>query len=177
MYDAKYANILPKNNKFTELVFKHYQEITSDKLLRSVSFAIVVKEVYPSILHLLICHCTGSVTSLHLHTAQLIMQVHCTSIIFMVNDERLNAGLFYLHVLPLDVYTQIQFLIVPRYHACVRVLKGFFAARGVPTLIISDNGSQIISNETQSFVKNRGNKWQFNLRSAPWWGGMIEWMI
>ena len=59
MYDAKYANILPKNSKFTELVFKHYQESTSDKLLRSVSFTIVVKEVHPSILHLLICHCTG----------------------------------------------------------------------------------------------------------------------
>ena len=42
--------------------------------------------------------------------------------------------------------------------SCVRVLKNFFAARGVPTLIISDNGSQFISNETQSFVNSRGTK-------------------
>ena len=59
----------------------------------------------------------------------------------------------------------------------VRVLKRFFAARGVPILIISDNGSQFISNEIQSFVDSRGTKWQFNLPSAPWWGGMFEWMI
>ena len=46
--------------------------------------------------------------------------------------------------------------------SCVRVLKRFFAARGVPGLIISDNGSQFISNEVQSFVNSRGTKWQFN---------------
>ena len=61
--------------------------------------------------------------------------------------------------------------------SCVRVLKRFFAARDVPRLIISDNGSQFISNETQSFVNNRVTKWQFNLPSAPWLGGMSEWMI
>ena len=43
----------------------------------------------------------------------------------------------------------------------VRVLKRFFVARGVTTLIISDNGSQFISNETQSFLNSRGTKWQF----------------
>ena len=40
--------------------------------------------------------------------------------------------------------------------SCVRVLKRFFADRGVPALIISDNGSQFISNETQSY--RRGTK-------------------
>ena len=69
---------------------------------------------------------------------------------------------------------------IPRFSfssSCFRVLKRFFAARGVQTLIISDNGSQFISNETQSFVNNRGTKWQFNLPSAHWWGGMFEQMI
>ena len=36
--------------------------------------------------------------------------------------------------------------------SCIRVLKRFFAARGVPTLIVSDNGSQFMSNETHSFA-------------------------
>ena len=61
--------------------------------------------------------------------------------------------------------------------SCVRVLKMFFAARGVPTLIISDDCSQFISNETQTFVTSRGTKWQFNLPSAAWWGSMFERMI
>ena len=51
--------------------------------------------------------------------------------------------------------------------SCVPVLKRFFAARGVPTLIISDNGSQFMSNETQSFVYRRATQWQFNLPSDP----------
>ena len=56
--------------------------------------------------------------------------------------------------------------------SCVCVLKMLFAARGVPALIISDNGLQFMSNEIQSFVNTRGTKWQFSLTSAPWWGGM-----
>ena len=57
--------------------------------------------------------------------------------------------------------------------SCVHLLKRFFTARGVTTLIISDNGSQFISNETQSF----GTKWQFHLPNVPWWGGIFERMI
>ena len=60
---------------------------------------------------------------------------------------------------------------------CVRVLKRLSAARGVPTLIISDNGLQFIYNVTQSLVNSRGTKWQFNLPSAPLRGGMFEQMI
>ena len=52
---------------------------------------------------------------------------------------------------------------------CASVLKRFFAARGVPTLSISDKDSQFIYNETHSFVNSRGTKWQFNLPSVPWW--------
>ena len=61
--------------------------------------------------------------------------------------------------------------------SCVRILKRLFAARGVPMLIISDNGSQFIFNKTQSFVYSRATKWQFNLPSVPLWGGIFERMI
>ena len=61
--------------------------------------------------------------------------------------------------------------------SCDCVLRRFFAARDVLMLIISDNCSQFMSNETQSFVNTRGIKRQFNLPSAPWCGGMLERMI
>ena len=73
----------------------------------------------------------------------------------LVNYKRLNARLFYLPVLPIDVYTQIQFLIVVHHHKFV-CQKSFFAGGGVPTLIISDNGSQFVSNEVQSSVNSKG---------------------
>ena len=82
----------------------------------------------------------------------------------------------------LDRYIYMCFhqMHIPRFSfssSCFRVLKRFFAATSVQTLIISDNGSQFISNETQSFVNNRGTKCQFNLASAPWWVGMFERMM
>ena len=43
----------------------------------------------------------------------------------------------------------------------------FFSARG-------DNGSQSISNETQSLINSRGTKWQLNLPSAHWWSDMFQ---
>ena len=92
-YDAKYPIILRKKSKFNEFVVKHYhklvfhngvpetlnqirtklwikiQKITSEELLRNVSFAIAMKEIHFSIMHLLICHRIGWVTSLHFHIA------------------------------------------------------------------------------------------------------------
>ena len=72
-----------KKSKFNEFVVKHYhklvfhngvpetlnqirtklwikiQKITSEELLRNVSFAIAMKEIHFSIMHLLICHGIG----------------------------------------------------------------------------------------------------------------------
>ena len=57
---------------------------------------------------------------------------------------------------------------------CIRALTRFFCNRGTPNLILSDNGSQFISTETQAFATNKGVTWKFNLAAAPWWGGLFE---
>ena len=57
---------------------------------------------------------------------------------------------------------------------CIRALTRFFCNRGVQKLILSDNGSQFISSETQNFIAQKGITWKFNLVAAPWWGGLFE---
>ena len=61
--------------------------------------------------------------------------------------------------------------------ACIRGLKRFFSRRGVPPCILSDNGSQFASSETQNFASCRKIAWKFNVPGAPWWGGMFERLI
>ena len=57
---------------------------------------------------------------------------------------------------------------------CIRALTRFFCNRGTPNLILSDNGSQFISGESQTFTTNKGITCRFNLAAAPWWGGLFE---
>ena len=57
---------------------------------------------------------------------------------------------------------------------CIRALTRFFCNRGTPNLILSNNGSQFISGETQTFRTNKGITWRFNIAAAPWWGGLFE---
>ncbi|PFX15899.1 hypothetical protein AWC38_SpisGene19865 [Stylophora pistillata] len=63
--------------------------------------------------------------------------------------------------------------------------KHFVARRGRPQKVYSDNGrtfvgaaqriNQVKKDERfQKFLAYKGNKWQFNLSSAPWWGGQLE---
>ena len=61
--------------------------------------------------------------------------------------------------------------------SCIRALRRFISNRDAPKLIISDNGTQFKSEETQGFASNRHIQWRFNLAAAPWWGGMFERMV
>ena len=61
--------------------------------------------------------------------------------------------------------------------ACIRGLRRFFSRRGVPTEILSDNGAQFKSEETQTFAASKTVKWRFNVAAAPWWGGLFERMV
>ena len=53
-------------------------------------------------------------------------------------------------------------------------LKRFFARRGTPSLIISDNAKTFKSEAIKKFTATRGITWHFNLAKAPWWGGSFR---
>ena len=69
-----------------------------------------------------------------------------------------------------------------------RCFKRFISRRGLPTRIVSDNGStfkasakilqEIFSNpEVKRFLSNSNIIWVFNIERAPWWGGFFERLI
>ena len=60
---------------------------------------------------------------------------------------------------------------------CMNVLRPFFSKYGVPETILSDNGNQFPSQETQSFISSYGLKWHFNPPLSPWWGGIFDRMV
>lgn len=64
-------------------------------------------------------------------------------------------------------------------------LKQFIASRGRPERIYSDNGQTFVGaanwiravmkdKRLQTYLTINQIKWQFNLSSAPWWGGQFE---
>ena len=81
------------------------------------------------------------------------MQVHYTLAIFMTNYKHLSASSFHRNstkCIYLDLVSDCFFFIM-----CLR----FFTDRGVPALIIRDNVSLFIFNETQSFVNSGDTNW------------------
>ncbi|XP_067051157.1 uncharacterized protein [Acropora muricata] len=73
----------------------------------------------------------------------------------------------------------------------MQVLRRFYALRGVPALMISDNGSQLVGAERelrkmvegldteklQEFSSERGMKWQFTTPAAPHQNGCAEALV
>ena len=41
---------------------------------------------------------------------------------------------------------------------CINALRRFISRFGVPSIILSDNGTSFVSKETQSFVLSKGTK-------------------
>ena len=56
-------------------------------------------------------------------------------------------------------------------------MQRFINTRGVPKIISSDNGSNFISNDVQTFAVGQGILWKFNIPEAPWYGGFFERMV
>ena len=67
-------------------------------------------------------------------------------------------------------------------------LKRFFARKGRPVKIYSDNGRTFVGaarwlpnamqdERLHDYLARMNIKWQFNLSRAPWWGGQFERMV
>lgn len=69
--------------------------------------------------------------------------------------------------------------------AFIRALKRFVSRRGLPSKLVSDNSKTLKSMAktltaiikhpaTQHYLAGVRIEWQFNLKKAPWWGGLFE---
>ena len=69
--------------------------------------------------------------------------------------------------------------VVHNYHSStfINCFKRVIAKRGCPSTVISDNGKTFISEDTQTFVSNHFINWKFNVKKAPWLGGMWERLV
>ena len=67
----------------------------------------------------------------------------------------------------------------------MQCLKRFAARRGLPRKFLSNNGktfkaaakflSVVFKDDTvQEHLVNQGGQWIFNVKCAPWWGGVLE---
>lgn len=72
--------------------------------------------------------------------------------------------------------------------AFLRSFKRFSSRRGLPALMLSDNGktfeaaskvvmSVVSSPEVQRYFDGVGLDWRFNVPRAPWWGGVFERLV
>ena len=61
--------------------------------------------------------------------------------------------------------------------AYVRSQRRFTARRGIPKLIVSDNGKTFKGRALKQFKTRRGIKWRYNLSRVPWWGRLSEHLI
>ena len=59
----------------------------------------------------------------------------------------------------------------------VRSFKRFIARRGVPNLVVSDNGSTFKGEALKKLLAEHRIEWKFNVALAPWWGGFFERLV
>ncbi len=70
----------------------------------------------------------------------------------------------------------------------LRSFKRFSSRRGLPALMLSDNGkafeaaakvikSVVASPEVQKYFDGLGIEWRFNVPKTPWWGGVFERLV
>ena len=98
--------------------------------------------------------------------------------------SQINSNYFYKSQIVLftcAVTRAVHLEVVPNLAApsFICALKRFISRRGIPNLIISDNGT-CFKNEQVRFSEEltRMNiSWKFNIAASPWWGGFWERLV
>ena len=63
------------------------------------------------------------------------------------------------------------------YASFIRRFKRFVSRYGCPDNVISDSGSNFVSDDSRNFVASRFIEWHLNLPLAPWYGGFFERLV
>ena len=56
----------------------------------------------------------------------------------------------------------------------IRSLERFIGRRGIPALIVLDDGKTFKGQEIRSFTTSKNIKWRYIVEKSPWWGGFNE---
>ena len=91
-----------------------------------------------------------------------------------MNDDKMYKAWVTLYTCASTRAILLDLVLRPNSTSFINSFRRMIARRGYPNNIISDNGRNFISDESQSFATNQGINWDLNLPLAPWHGGFFE---
>ena len=59
-------------------------------------------------------------------------------------------------------------------NSLIRTLRKFKGRRGIPAMVVSDNGQTFKDSNVKAFLLQEGIIWNFNVPGGSWWGGFFE---
>ena len=70
----------------------------------------------------------------------------------------------------------LQLELVPNLTAdsFIRAFKRFIGRRGIPSVVVSDNGKTFHDAKVKNFATQKNIAWKFNAPTASWWGGFFK---
>jgi len=198
-YDAKYPIFIPRNTKFATLLIQHYHALVLHSGLKDTINSLRSKYWIPKARNLIRKTIRSCIICIKIDRPPMSYPVAPPLPASRLKDTHPfdYTGIDYFGpVYVSDICSSDQFKswvflftcastrclcleLVPDCSAssCIKGLQRFFGRRGVPSHIISDNGSQFIAKITQEFATLNNIKWSFNVPAAPWWGGMFERLV
>ena len=82
----------------------------------------------------------------------------------------------YITVITCTVTGAIHLELSPDLNAdsLIRALKGFKSRRGIPALVVLDNGRTFKDRKVKAFILRDRTEWRFYVPHASWWGGFFR---